>query len=429
MTDTTVRPFKIDISQSKIDRLNQKLALTDLPPEVEGSAPWARGVPLSETQRILSYWSSTYDWRKTEARLNDTLPQFTTDILLDNFGSLKVHFVHAVSSVTTAIPLLFMHGWPGNFTEIAKCLPLLISPQDASNPAFHVVAPSLIDFGFSSRSGKDGFNTTQHAHTYHKLMQRLGYEKYVIQGGDTGSFIARVMVQWYPEHIAGHLLNLAVPRKPTAERDPELYARIQTTALTDEEKEGLKRNPEFVKEGYGYNKLQSTKPLTIGYSITDSPVGLLTWIYEKMNDWSDSYPWTEEEVLQWVCIYYFSTPGPNASQQLYYDSTHTLDERRGQNYSRVPLGIARFPKELALAPKLWHETMGPLVYWRVHEQGGHFAAWEKPEELVGDLRCMFGRHGPLAGCCGRRRTGYIEGDVVSSRLRDGADVCRERSRL
>ncbi|KAJ9656381.1 hypothetical protein H2198_004959 [Neophaeococcomyces mojaviensis] len=403
-----IRPYKINVPEAKIARLKQKLAVTDLPLQIEGLPAWQQGVPLSEAKRMLDYWLNDYDWRKTEAELNNNLPQFTTDITVDGFDTYTVHFVHQESKVKDAIPLLFLHGWPGNFTEVQKILPLLVSGNGKDTPAFHVVAPSLINFGFSDRCAKPGFNLTAHSEACHKLMQRLGYEKYIIQGGDLGSFVARVMVQLYPDSIGGHLLNCAAPRKPTAEQDPELHKRLQETELTDEEKEGVKRGAEFEKEGMGYHRLQATKPRTIGFSMADSPIGLMTWILEKLHDWSDAYPWTEDEILQWVCIYYFSTPGPNATQQIYYEATHVPDQKPGTNYSPVPLGRSRFPGELVEAPKLWHETLGPLVFWSVHETGGHYAAWEKPDELVQDLRRMFGRDGPCAGCCGGSRNGYVD---------------------
>ncbi len=190
-------------------------------------------------------------------------------------------------------------------------------------------------------------------------MQQLGYQKYIIQGGDLGSFIARVMVQHYQDSIGGHLLNAVALKEPTKESHPDLWERIQETPLTDEEKRGLEQNPEFLKEGMGYYQIQMTKPLTLGYSINDSPIGLLAWIYEKLHDWSDSYPWTDDEILTWACIYYFSTAGPNASQQIYYEATHIHDDPPGQKWSSVPFGMSRFPKELQLHPRLWHEQLGP----------------------------------------------------------------------
>lgn len=406
----SIKPFRINIDQAKIDRLKQKLALTDLPPpEVDGDAPWARGVPLAEQQRLLKYWIEEYDWRKTEAKLNDTLPQFTTDIDIDGFDTYSVHFVHQKSKVETAIPLLFLHGWPGNFTEVDKILPLLVSGDGKDVPSFHVVAPSLINFGFSDRCRKSGFGLLQHAETGHKLMQKLGYEKYVVQGGDLGSFVARIMVQHYQTSIGGHLLNLC-PITPGAKtRSPKIWAKIMDIPLSEDDKRGQQRSEYVQKEMMGYHRQQSTKPQTLGYSMADSPAGLLAWVYEKLHEWSDNYPWSEEEVLQWVCIYYFSTAGPNATQQIYYDSAHISLSPLFDDYSPVPLGVARFPHELQLPPKAWHEMLGPVVHWGQHNKGGHFAATEAPGELVQDLRAMFGRGGGAEGCCGERRTGYIDG--------------------
>ena len=402
---TDIRPFKIDVPEAKIELLKKKLALsTEFPSAIDDEETWNRGVPPSEVKRILDYWTSKWDWRRTEAKLNK-LPQFTTSITVEGFPNQTMHFVHAESNVKTAIPLLFIHGWPGQFSEVEKILPLLISGNSKDIPAFHVVAPSLINFGFSSRCVKKGWNVDAHAHSCHQLMQKLGYEKYVVQGGDLGSFTARAMVQHYPDHIGGHLLNLAGPRKPDAERDPELYKRWSEHTLTDREKSDMEWVEATLREGMGYYQIQMTKPQTLGYSMADSPLGLMAWVYEKMHDWSHNYPWTCEEILQWVAIYYFSTPGPNATQSIYYDSVHFRGKYTEKDYSPVPLGMSRFPKELDLSPRMWHETLGPLVFWSEHDQGGHFAAWEAPEELVDDLRNMFGEQGPCARCCGWR-TGY-----------------------
>lgn len=405
---SSVKPFRINVEQAKIDRLKQKLALTDLPPpEVEGDKPWARGVPLAEQQRLLKYWIEEYDWRKTEAKLNKTLAQFTTDIEIEGFDTYRVHFVHQQSKVDTAIPLLFLHGWPGNFTEVEKILPLLIAGDGKDTPAFHVVAPSLVNFGFSDRCRKSGFGLRQHAEMGHKLMQRLGYQKYVVQGGDLGAFIARTMVQYYQSSIGGHLLNM-VPIVPgTKEKNAEQWAQIKDVPLSEEDKKGLAWSEYVQKEMMGYHRIQSTKPQTLGYSMADSPAGLLAWVYEKLHEWSDNFPWSEEEILQWVCIYYFSTAGPNATQQIYYEGGHGSSPPVFDKYSSVPLGVSKFPHELSLLPKAWHGLVGPVVFWKEHVKGGHFAATEAPEELVQDLRAMFGKEGGAEGCCGERRTGFI----------------------
>lgn len=161
-------------------------------------------------KRIVAYWKGRYDWRETEAKLSQ-LPQFTTNVVLADFGIYSVHFVHQLSSRKGAIPLLFLHGWPGNFTEVEKMLPLLVNPDDENALAFHVVTPSLIDYRFSDRSAKNGFDLVQHAHAYHALLQKLGYEKYIIQAGDIGSHTARHMAQNYPDFVGAHLLNMTPP--------------------------------------------------------------------------------------------------------------------------------------------------------------------------------------------------------------------------
>lgn len=204
-------------------------------------------------------------------------------------------------------------------------------------------------------------------------------------------------------------MNMAPAKPPTLKDNPTLYAKMQTTPLTDFEKAGLERGQWFEKEGAGYFAEQSTKPQTIGYSMTDSPVGLLSWIYEKLHDWSDSYPWTDDEVLTWISIYYFSTAGPAASQRIYYEASHDGEGgMMGVISDYIPdvkLGIARFPKELVLQPKLWAQTLGPLVFESEHDSGGHFAAWEKPEAIVKDLRTMFGKEGG-AWAVVKDKTGY-----------------------
>jgi len=204
----------------------------------------------------------------------------------------------------------------------------------------------------------------------------------------------------YPESVKASHINMAGPKEPTITSHPALYAKIQTTPLTDAEKAGLERTTWFRTSGNGYFIEQATKPQTIGYSVTDSPVGLLAWIYEKMHDWSDNYPWTEDEVLTWICIYYFSTAGPAASQRIYYESNQGKPsgfELVAEYVPDVKLGIARFPKELILLPKLWSQTLGPVVFESEYDSGGHFAAWERPEAIVRDLREMFGKAGGAYG--------------------------------
>ena len=385
-----VQEYKISVPDSKLERLKQKLALTDFPDELE-DAEWAYGAPLADIKRLTKYWHEEYDWRKAEAKLNE-LPHYTADIDVAGFETLNIHFLHQKSNTKGAIPLLFSHGWPGCFLEATKILPKLVG----GSPAFHVVAPSLPNYGFSQGTKKKGFNVGQYAEVCHKVMQKLGYEEYVTQGGDWGYCVTRCMAWKYPQSVKGAHVNMAIPEQPTVTEHPVLFAKMQTTPLTDGEKAGIARSEWFRKEGMGYYSEQSTKPQTIGYSMTDSPAGLLAWIYEKLHDWTDNYPWTDDEVCTWISVYYFSTAGPAAPQRIYYEVFHDADQslqRWGRYIPHVKLGIARFPKEITLLPKLWNQTMGPVVFESEHDAGGHFAAWENPEAIVDDLQKMFGKDG------------------------------------
>ncbi|KAM5341528.1 hypothetical protein ACJ41O_014559 [Fusarium nematophilum] len=388
-----IKPYTIHVPDHKLDRLHQKLVLADFPDANPGSNSWNKGPPVDDIKRLVRAWQTSYDWRKVEAKLNE-MPHFITRVEVDGFGAFDVHFIHKRSSRPGAIPLLFLHGWPGSFIEVSKILDPLA--QGASRgPSFHVVAPSLIDFGFSSAS-KEGFQIEHHAEAYAKLMQKLGYHQYVIQAGDAGCLVARSISKMYgPSRCKAFHTNTPVPSEPTKETHPELHARISTTPLTEAEKNGLSRAADFSQEGSGYYKLQSTKPTTIGYSLRDSPVGLLAWIYEKLHDWSDDYPWTDEEILTWVSIYYFSTPGPEAASSVYYAMEHSQPPAfaAAAGYVDVPLGIARFSNDLLVLPKLWNQTLGPVVFESEYEKGGHFAAWERPDAIVQDLRAMFGEDG------------------------------------
>ena len=223
-----------------------------------------------------------------------------------------------------------------------------------------------------------------------------------------GCAVARFMAMKYgPKHCKAHYITNAAPAEPTAESFPELYAKVRATLLSESELAGLARSGHFNTDGNGYYRQQATRPQTLGYSMADSPIGLLAWIYEKLHDWVDDYTWTDDEVLTWVSIYYFSTAGPAAANNIYYENEHRQPAMfpAMQVYMDVPLGIARFPKDLILLPKLWHHTMGPIVYESEHESGGHFASWERPDAVVKDLRAMFGKIGGAFGCV-KGKNGY-----------------------
>ncbi|KAF2812656.1 alpha/beta-hydrolase [Mytilinidion resinicola] len=401
MADIT--PFKVSIPQESLDRLHQKLALADFPDELD-EAEWDYGAPLADIKRLTKHWLEKYDWRAEERKINE-LPQFKTSVTIDRFGDLDLHFVHQKSPIKNAIPLIFVHGWPGSFLEVTKILPLLSGSSDGS-PAFHVIAPSIPNFGFSQGVKTKGFAVPQYAEACHKLMLKLGYNEYVTQGGDWGWWITRTIGRLYPTHcLASHYNMLStVPPSPTT--NPLLSLQHALTPYTAAERAGLARTAWFRAEGQGYGAIQNTKPQTLGYSLASSPVGLLAWIYEKLHDWTDSYPWTDDEVLTWVSVYYFSTAGPAASVRIYYENTHDAQDARtglpawklAQRWTPgVKIGVGHFPRDIYVLPPLWSRALGEVVYEGRHERGGHFAAYEVPELIVGDLRAMFGKRGGAFG--------------------------------
>ncbi|KAH8656077.1 Alpha/Beta hydrolase protein [Tricladium varicosporioides] len=385
---SSIKPFKISIPDSALRTLQGKLAVSSFPDEVDFSDNWSYGTTLTDIKRLARYWQSGFDWRAREKMLNEKLPQFTTKVEVDGFGELEMHFVHQRGE-EGGIPLLFCHGWPGSFLEVLKILPLL-TEKKGTGPSFHVVAPSLPNFGFSEGPKQPGFGIPQYAEAIHKVMMDLGYDKYVTQGGDWGFEITRFVALKYPTHcLATHLNFIEVP--------PEVLSSLiaSTASPIPLEKEGLERTKWFLDEGYGYNDLQRTCPSTLGFGLRD-PLFLLSWIYEKLHDWTDSYPWTDDEILTWISIYQFSRAGPEASVRIYYERNHIhLEEtmRVHEFNADVKLGYSLFPKDLCVPPDNFVKRLGEVVFGRRHKSGGHFAAYERPEWLVEDLKEMFDEKG------------------------------------
>ncbi|KAF7897871.1 uncharacterized protein EAF01_008837 [Botrytis porri] len=397
------QPFKISIPQAKIDTLKTKLSLAEFPDELD-SAEWDMGVPLSDMKRLTKAWEK-WDWRVAEKDLNRKLEgaQFTTGVEVDGFGELDVHFVWQKSEVVGAVPLLFVHGWPGSFLEVVQLLPLL---QQPGGPAFHIVAPSLPNYGFSEGVKKRGFAVAQYAETCHKLMLQLGYDEYVTQGGDWGMFITRAIGKLYPKHCKASHINMVIGQAPASQEESPSYSQA--------EQEGFARTKWFEEEGRGYYAEQGTRPQTLAYALHDSPVALLAWIYEKLHDWTDAYPWTDDQIFTWISIYQFSRAGPGAAHRIYYEFTHTqpgegkVTRDDVSNYiGEVKLGLTFNPKELVVLPKTWGRTLGDVVFEsdNLEEGGGHFYAHEKPKLLARDLRGMFGKGGGAFGVV-KGKNGY-----------------------
>ncbi|KAF2481568.1 Alpha/Beta hydrolase protein [Neohortaea acidophila] len=424
------KAFQIDVGESHIARLRHKLADTIYPSQQASDNPsdWSRGVPRSEIERLGRYWLHDYPWVEALSKLN-RLPQYTLDIDVSGFGIHGVHFLHQQSARAHAIPLLFLHSWPGSFLEVTKLLGPLTDDSDSNLPAFNVVAPSLLDFGFSSPTSRPDFGIEQHAETYHKLMLALGYDQYVVQSGDIGNLITRFIVKGVGAGSckACHT-STPWPAEPKQDTHPELFAKLQATPLTGQDVAALQRAGAFVAEGSGYMSLLSTKPQTIGYALRDSPIGLLAWIFEKLHDWADEYPWTDEEIITWTIIYYFSTAGPQASGNIYYAMQHSTPPAlvTAQSYINVPLGITRFAKDLVVLPSLWYESLGPIVFENEYERGGHFGAWERPDAIVADLRSMFGRGGGAYGSV-TGRSGFAGDCRTESAIVEGMVNCVEWS--
>jgi pimeloyl-ACP methyl ester carboxylesterase len=372
-----IRPFRIDIPQADLDDLRDRLGRTRWPDELPGGG-WSRGVPLAYLRELAGYWRGTFDWRAQEARLN-RFPQFTTSI-----DGQNVHFLHVRSPEPQALPLIITHGWPGSVAEFMNVIGPLTDPgSHGGDPAdaFHVVAPSIPGFGFSGPTTEAGWNVRRIATAWAHLMRRLGYERYGAQGGDWGSGISRDLGIIDPEHVAGVHLNMLLTFPPG---DPSQMD------LTDDEKGRLAGLTRFNRELSGYSAIQSTRPQTLAYGLTDSPAGQLAWIVEKFKDWTDSSEVPEDAVdrdqmLTNVMLYWL-TGTANSSARLYHEAAPSWGR---VEKSATATGVAVFPRDISRPVRRFAEMNNNIVHWSEFDRGGHFAAMEAPDVLVGDVRAFF----------------------------------------
>lgn len=399
MADSEIRPFTIAVSDQELEDLSTKLALTRLPDELDlpVDQAWDWGIPLAVIKPVLEYWRTKYNWREVEAKINRTLPQFITHVDSQNHGPLEIHFVHKRSDNPAATPLLFIHGWPGNFLEVSKMIDELANPSDPKHPAFHVVAPSIPGYVFSQRPSAPGVDVKGTAFLFDKLMAKLGYNHYLAQGGDLGSRICRCLALFHQDRCLGTHTNLITYGLPSFWRNPVISLKLMLGraglpgGYSEDDLQGLKRAEDFVKKGSAYRTLHGTRPQTLAFALTDSPVGLLAWIGEKMYVWTDNYPWTPEELVTWTMLYWIQGP---AGGMRYYKENRVLnrDNRSGPiaeiefGWSPTPFAFSYFPKELLPLPLDWAGLRQNLVYVNKHSKGGHFAAWEVPDLLLGDIR-------------------------------------------
>jgi pimeloyl-ACP methyl ester carboxylesterase len=373
MPSPAVQPFRIPVDEAALDDLRRRLRATRWP-DRETVEDWSQGIPLAYVQDVCAYWAEKYDWRMRAERLN-RLPQFKTE--LDGLG---IHFVHVRSQHDGALPLVITHGWPGSIVEFQKVIEPLTNPTahgGEARDAFHVVCPSLPGYGFSDKPKQAGWKVERVADAWGQLMGRLGYGRYLAQGGDWGAMVTtRIGIQ-DEAHCAGIHLNM-----PIAPPDPATMGD-----LTEREKSALAGMQHYQEWDSGYSKQQSTRPQTLGYGLADSPAGQAAWILEKFWAWTDCNGHPEnalgrDELLDNVMLYWL--PGTGASSaRLYWESFRLTN----LDPVRIPVGCSIFPKEIFRTSRRWAEKrFEKLIHFNELPKGGHFAAFEQPELYVQEVR-------------------------------------------
>jgi pimeloyl-ACP methyl ester carboxylesterase len=367
-----IHPFRIEIPQMDVDDLRDRLANARWPGELPGVG-WTRGVPLGSLQELAEYWRTGHDWRAREAELNEH-PQFITEI-----DGQRIHFVHVRSDRPDAKPLLITHGFPSSFAEFLHLIEPLVDPADG--PAFHVVAPSLPGYAFSTPLSATGWSMGRTARAWVELMRRLGYRRYGVHGGDIGGGVSGMVASLDGEHVIGvHVVTDPLTAANVATFLPGMADSLDENDPID--KLILARMTEFKTEGSGYLAIQNTRPQTIGYGLVDSPLLQLAWIAEKFEEWTD-LPIDRAQLLTTVSLYWFTGSGATAAHTL-YEQAHSSDWGASPT---VPHGFAVFGadetvRKLVPAP--------PDAHWTEFERGKHFPAMETPSALAADLQSFFG---------------------------------------
>ena len=386
---TAIRPFAVEFSQEQIDDARRRIAATRFPSR-ELVQDRSQGVQLATLNALARYWSDEYDWRRVERRLN-ALPQFTTEI-----DGVEIHFIHVRSPHENAMPLIMTHGWPGSVIELLDTIGPLTDPTahgGSAEDAFHVVLPSLPGYGFSGEPTELGWENGPIASAWATLMDRLGYTRYVAQGGDVGAAVTDAMGRQGPDGLIGihmNLLALAIGVKDIlpAESEPERAAHAALEA--------------FTTDGFGYFLEQSTRPQTIGYSLLDSPIGLAAWMLDHDTDsylkitraFVDGAPvgnLTRDQILDNITLYWLTGTGASAARW-YWEFGRFLAAAHGHTPPpvQVPVTFTTFPGELFASPRTWVETVYPTTtYFNEADGGGHFAAWEEPELFTAEVRAAF----------------------------------------
>ena len=381
-----IRPFHVEIPDYALEDLRRRIADARLPSK-QLVADRSQGVQLATIQALARYWLNEYNWRRCEARLN-ALPQFKTEI-----DGVDVHFIHAKSRHENALPLIITHGWPGSIIEMLEIIGPLTDPTahgGRAEDAFHVVLPSLPGYGFSAAPSELGWNAGRFAQAWAKLMPRLGYTRYVAQGGDVGAYVTDAMGRQAPEGLIGIHTNLFAPGAAGFPKN------------TEEERAAAEQDAASRATGFGYFIEQATRPQTIGYALLDSPIALAAWIldhdtdsYYKISgafvDGRASGNLTRDHILDNVTLYWLTGTGASAARW-YWENGQAAARTAGQAPPpvRVPVGFTQFPGERVRTPHAWVEQAYPtLTYFNKVDKGGHFAAWEEPELFSTEIRATF----------------------------------------
>jgi pimeloyl-ACP methyl ester carboxylesterase len=388
-TATEIRPFDVDIPEGKIEDLRRRLAATRWPSK-ELVDDRSQGVQLATLKALADYWMSDYDFGRVQERLN-ALPQFRTEI-----DGVDVHFIHLRSQHEDALPLIMTHGWPGSVIELLETIGPLTDPTahgGSAEDAFHLVLPSVPGYGFSAEPTEIGWDSGRTAQAWPELMQRLGYTRYVAQGGDVGAAITDAMGRQAPEGLIGIHTNLFVPGLAGTDPFPK---------NTDEERAAVEQGATFRATGFGYFLEQATRPQTIGYALLDSPVALAGWMLDHDTDsyykissaFVDGQPsgnLTRDHILDNITLYWLTGTGASAARS-YWESGRAQALAAGQAPPPVslPVGFTQFPGEIVRTPRSWVEVAYPtLTYFNKVDKGGHFAAWEEPELFSSEVRAAF----------------------------------------
>ncbi|MFE9846462.1 epoxide hydrolase family protein [Streptomyces goshikiensis] len=378
------RPFRLQVGEPELEDLRERLDRARWPDELPRVGR-SYGMPLGEVRELARYWSSAYDWRAAEARLNEW-PQYVTTI-----DGARVHFAHIRSPEPGATPLLMTHGWPGSFVEFQRVAGPLTDPRaHGGDPAdaFHLVLPHIPGFALSGPTRDTGWEFKRVARAFGVLMERLGYGTYGVQGGDWGAAVSRELGRIRPENVLGVHLNLLPGGGATAEPQP-----AELAALSAGERErtlaSWERYRVWARERQGYADIQSTRPQTLAYGLNDSPVGLLAWIGEKFAEWADPRcPVDRDQMLTNVMLYWLTGTAGSAAR-IYYERAHADYAGQPPEVSATPTALADFPRDNFIPLRHVAARTDTVVRWTSYDRGGHFAAMEVPDLLVGDVRAFF----------------------------------------